>query len=413
MKIQKNRQLRRWMFFRIFISDPRHIAARRIKIRKIITNACDSTNIQITKAFKKRAKKIANFVLEEEKSQRKTNSLLFGFVLIALASVFAIIPYCVYSYNSAFLSSFWKYYFSYLGFISITSIAIALLSLGWSSLIGKDFEKDNVISSFISVFSGLSFITLLFSCVEGMFALRSWMIAALWAYSFNFVPQLLLYPILKRVSRFLTKSSSRRHPYEKSIHLTARLFLYLKKYSKAKRLGNIVWRKKVCYDLELLATIFEKNFAKLLEENSKDTNKEIGERTKQIANYFRSLKLQVYFPNSDTATELQEKFGLIFKALIIGNFGEIPILKDESKPKNFFFVLKRLLPSLVLLIIWAVVYHYFKNQIPKEIAFTLMLIFITLPIGTIVQLFDKNFSKKLDLLSSIKALNKGHDLSES
>ena len=406
MNLAKNRSLRNWKILRSFVSDTRELAIQRRKIRNIITSACDKVNIPITKAFRKRARRIANFVLEEDKSQRKSNLLMISFVVILFLSVFFIIPKVIYEQNSNYISSAWTFYFSYLGAHVVSGIIISLLGFVWSFIIGKDIEKDDVFSPIMAVFSIMSLITLVLSQVGSKITFPSWMIALLWSHSFNAVSLYLILPAFIKITNFLTKSSLRRHPYEKAIHLTARMCIYCKKYSRSNRLGNIYWRKKINNDLESLAEIFDSSFAKILNDSTKRTNKETKRRLSGISNYLRFLKQEVYFPNANTPKELDDKINLVFKALITGNFGEIPTLEESIKPITIKYILVNLIPSLILLLIWFVVYHYFKSYMPKEIVFGLMLLFISLPIGTVIQLFDKNFGVKLDWISKIKSINK-------
>jgi hypothetical protein len=287
--------------------------------------------------------------------------------------------------------------------IIIIPVLISLIIQRWSVFIGRDpnlFNGTTIVRWCASI---IGIVGLILGYFTSVIDFKPWIEAAVW--SFVAIPfSSLLIQVVEWIDSSINKRSVRRFPDEKSIQLSAEIYRALDRSFKKNKVGGIKERKRIAGQIETLAQLWELEYHKLFRETGSEWL--MRDQCQRIANSIRARKLDVYFSNLALINSLRSEYLHFFKSLFYQNLADLPVSSGNiiTRPKNIWERLKPSLPFIVLLSIWMYVTHFTQVKIPSEYTWPVTFILSSLSLSTLVQAYDRNIHKRLDLVSTIKSL---------
>jgi len=364
-------------------------------------------NIQPARGIRKRCKTISKFVMHEERSQWIKDTFDIGLALLFVVIQLFLIPIGIYIRESEFISSGWGYTGGYLLLVIVLPVLMTLPRYLICRLKGESFEPSSKTVSHLLAHVSL---VLLVASWYYHFQFPFWIIAGMLTYAFFNVQVWIVDPLLKLLLNRIQKRAIKFHPLEKATHLVAILSDKFYRASSKGRLGNMKWRKKQATYLDMLILIFEKYAHMPFQIESGEMKSSFIKRCHQITNHWRAQQMKIYFPVQNTVQELSQDFNQSFVAIMNGNLGELQTVEHFKLPTRGIRVLiKKVLPSVIVLGIWFVIYFLLQDKIDKDVAVTVWFVLGTMPATAIVQYFDPDLDRKFDILNNFRTISKTFD----
>lgn len=402
MNLAKNRKFRKYRIWRVFISNPREIATHRRKIINTLLMALKSNSITVDKFIKKRCKKIASFVLIEDRLKRKQNLLTILFLAVVTIAQLIICPIIVYHKCIETDANLILFILGFLGIIIGIPLVLIIIKLLFSTITGVENSADPIRFSNSIIISSILILAANYVLDLKLFA---WILAGLFSNALASINIWILTPILSFFLEKIARKSSQKYPIEKVIYELAILVNQFNRKVQRGKPGNIAWRSKVGEHLENLAIIFEKQIITPLKFKNSEIKDTLAQRCKGIANHWRSLKTEVYFSKENTYWELLRTFNFSFVAMMDGHLGNLDVYQKPAEiRRSLRGLVIKVIPSLVLLSIWATIFFLFKEQIEPNVYYPLWIFMASLPISATMQYFNHEISKDYSLIGNFKTL---------
>jgi hypothetical protein len=318
-----------------------------------------------------------------------------------------MIPIVIYIRKNEMINSGWTYTGGYLLMVIVLPVLLTLPRYLLCRLKGESFEPNSKpISHLLANIS----LVLLVAAWYYQFQFPYWIIAGLLTYAFFNVQVWIVDPLVKLLLNRIQKRAIKLHPLEKATHIIAILSDKFYRANNKGRLGNMKWRKKQSTYLDTLILIFERYAHMPFQIDSALTKYSFTKRCHQIADHWRAQQMKIYFPKQNTVQELSKSFDQSFVAIMNGNLGEIQIAEPAKLPaRGIEILVKKVLPSVIVLGIWCVVYFLLKEKINESVAVTMWFVLGTMPATAIIQYFDPDSDRKFDILSNIRTISKTFD----